>query len=592
MRRFAREVESHLEQLHRGATPPGHTSQLRAASREQGVPQTYVPGAPASSSTISSVQTHIPAPPIVSPPPIPTEESSSQSQKEGTSLPSTHGHQQSKTHFSTVVVPVRAGAIRMDITNPEEWKAGDVAVIRNQEAKKVRDIGSLIFETPIQHDYEEGVEVRSLLSSEQLEVVDDRSAVVDVNPTTGTRFVRFWVDEVPLPEDLAGDNRRDSGSLRNPHVGTRTPTPTGQREVETPLRKPTGSGYARESPDFGGGVDYHNEEESGRERFPERNRESPPRMKHNHVPPEDQNPRGCSLHSMEPLRDWFCKGADMTSAAEFEAALCQLEEDPLDIRQYNANIREERWTHFSLEGVKFPAMTVDVIQRGEALAVFERDLITHFQQISRAAALYIRALLGGVKRTLEVYRRVDETTKNYPWSLATTEEKWHSHAEGVLMVALTSLNLPAEAWKSARLLRAVPNCRLMLMISYHLLSPALSVEENGLMAYLQTPPDAGPSITQVTAGLQNWKCAGRRLVEIGGRLPTATQLHQAFIRILSKHLAANKKVNFVFQQQSSTIPMMNPSPTEIVELFSFVEVTLIQYATIAGHFPSTNASSV
>ena len=75
---------------------------------------------------------------------------------------------------------------------------------------------------------------------------------------------------------------------------------------------------------------------------------------------------------------------------------------------------------------------------------------------------------------------------------------------------------------------------------------------------------------------------GRRLVEIGGRLPTATQLHQSFIKILTKHLAANKKVNFVFQQKSSTILMMNPSPTEIVELFSFVEVTLIQYATVAG----------
>ena len=35
------------------------------------------------------------------------------------------------------------------------------------------------------------------------------------------------------------------------------------------------------------------------------------------------------------------------------------------------------------------------------------------------------------------------------------------------------------------------------MMSYHFLSPALSVEENGLMAYLQSPPDAGPSVTQV-----------------------------------------------------------------------------------------------
>ena len=37
---------------------------------------------------------------------------------------------------------------------------------------------------------------------------------------------------------------------------------------------------------------------------------------------------------------------------------------------------------------------------------------------------------------------------------------------------------------------------------------------------------------------------------------------------------------------------MNPSPTEIVELFSFVETTLIQYATVAGHFPSAAAASV
>ena len=73
----------------------------------------------------------------------------------------------------------------------------------------------------------------------------------------------------------------------------------------------------------------------------------------------------------------------MTSAAEFEAALCQLEVDPPDIREYNVNIREERWTHFSLEGLRFPAMTVDVIQRGEALAVFERDLIIQTNITSR-----------------------------------------------------------------------------------------------------------------------------------------------------------------------------------------------------------------
>ena len=97
-------------------------------------------------------------------------------------------------------------------------------------------------------------------------------------------------------------------------------------------------------------------------------------------------PQGCSFLSTEPLREWFCKGADITSPADYEATLCQIEHDPPDIRQYYDNTREERWTHFSLEGVKFPTATVDVIQREEALAIFERDLIIHFQQISKAAA--------------------------------------------------------------------------------------------------------------------------------------------------------------------------------------------------------------
>ena len=128
-----------------------------------------------------------------------------------------------KPHFSNVIGQVRAGAIRMDITNPEEWAAGDVAVIRNQEAKKVRDIGSLIFETPIQHDYEEGVEVRSLLSTEQLEEVGGRLAVVDISPTSGRRVVRFWVDEPSVHEDSASE--------------VRTPRRTEQAGVTTPTRR-------------------------------------------------------------------------------------------------------------------------------------------------------------------------------------------------------------------------------------------------------------------------------------------------------------------------------------------------------------------
>ena len=62
--------------------------------------------------------------------------------------------------------------------------------------------------------------------------------------------------------------------------------------------------------------------------------------------------------------------------------------------------------------------------------------------------------------------------------------------------------------------------------------------------------------------------------------------------MLSKHLAANKKVNFAFQQKSNTMPIMNPSPTEIVELFTFVEVTFVQCATVAGYFPGVAAAAL
>ena len=64
----------------------------------------------------------------------------------------------------------------MEISDPEQSSSGDIAILQNQEAKKVRKIGGLIFETPIQHDYEAGLEVRSLLSTEELPEIDGRLA--------------------------------------------------------------------------------------------------------------------------------------------------------------------------------------------------------------------------------------------------------------------------------------------------------------------------------------------------------------------------------------------------------------------------------
>ena len=135
-----------------------------------------------------------PKPPTIPAPPTPNEGSPRSRENVPSSVPS----RGSATHFSTVRSEVRSGAVRIDITDPEQWSAGDVAVIRSQEAKKVRDIGILIFETPIQHDYEAGVEVRSLLPTEQPEEVDGRLAVYDVDPSSGTRFVKFYLS-IPRP---------------------------------------------------------------------------------------------------------------------------------------------------------------------------------------------------------------------------------------------------------------------------------------------------------------------------------------------------------------------------------------------------------
>ena len=329
-----------------------------------------MPSASASSSATPSVHLQIPTPPTIPAPPI-SKEGSPRSRE---TAPSSRPSRGNTTFFSTVRSKVRSGAIRIDITDLEQWSAGDVAVIRNQEAKKVRDIGSLIFETPIQHDYEAAVEVRSLLPTEQLEEVDGRLAVLDVDPSSGTRFVRFWVDEIPLNATATSSvEGRHSNAPIMSRNRSRTPGTPERRDRESPVHDAAERVWNRESPDFGGGVDCHEYDALHRERMPlgGSSNESDGRERIN--PPEDQVPKGCSLHSMEPLRDWFCKGADMTSAAEYEAALCQLEEDPPDIRLYNVNIREERWTNFSLEGVRFPAMTIDVIQRGEALAIFERS---------------------------------------------------------------------------------------------------------------------------------------------------------------------------------------------------------------------------
>ena len=72
LRRFARQVEQHLEQLQKGAAPPRHNRQSRVDESSQGASQVYVPGASASSSAVPLSSVQMPTPQTVSPPPIPT----------------------------------------------------------------------------------------------------------------------------------------------------------------------------------------------------------------------------------------------------------------------------------------------------------------------------------------------------------------------------------------------------------------------------------------------------------------------------------------------------------------------------------------
>ena len=150
LRSFARRVEQFLTQLKTEAVAPSDSHGASTLRRgDIRVPLTYVPGASASSSAGSASIMQMPMPPTVPEPPIPTE-TSQVSKDDATATP----RRDSPTRFSTGRSEVRSGAIRIDITDPQQWSSGDIAVIRNQEAQKVRDFGSLIFETPIQHDYE------------------------------------------------------------------------------------------------------------------------------------------------------------------------------------------------------------------------------------------------------------------------------------------------------------------------------------------------------------------------------------------------------------------------------------------------------
>ena len=115
LRSFAQHVEQFLDRISIGATAPSDSHRApRLEGHGTNAPQRQFIGA-SSSSTRPSSYLEAPRPPTVPAPPVPREnESTSPSEPSRVST----------THFSTVRSDVRSGAIRIDITNPEQWSPG------------------------------------------------------------------------------------------------------------------------------------------------------------------------------------------------------------------------------------------------------------------------------------------------------------------------------------------------------------------------------------------------------------------------------------------------------------------------------------
>ena len=46
------------------------------------------------------------------------------------------------------------GAVRVEITDADQWHVGDVEILQNQEARTAQQLGSLLFRAPLPYGYE------------------------------------------------------------------------------------------------------------------------------------------------------------------------------------------------------------------------------------------------------------------------------------------------------------------------------------------------------------------------------------------------------------------------------------------------------
>ena len=158
-------------------------------------------------------------------------------------------------------------------------------------------------------------QVRSLLPTERLEELDGRLAMTDEG-STRVRYVKFWVDEAPssaarersspLDEELpthASYPREPVPPFPNLSArdGAQAPPSPERRERLPQDHTGQGAGFSPGSRDFGGGVRFEDGDMYERGRIPGSARSQTKMSNAPRIPPQDNVPRGCSLHSMEPL---------------------------------------------------------------------------------------------------------------------------------------------------------------------------------------------------------------------------------------------------------------------------------------------------
>eukprot|EP00971_Amphidinium_carterae_P207018 4107364-Amphidinium_carterae.1 len=150
---------------------------------------------------------------------------------------------------------------------------------------------------------------------------------------------------------------------------------------------------------------------------------------------------------------------------------------------------KEKWTGQNVTLPVLPQVPAD--EKGQVhvrmlLERWESRTILHFNTISPRAGLYAKAVIAGVWKWLEVYRKEHDpqTIRN----MVCAEVKFHPMAEAQTTRYLTEMKLPAASYDSATTIQAEPPVRIQLLMHYARILPPPPIELKRCQEYFLNPP--------------------------------------------------------------------------------------------------------